>query len=82
MGLAMKAQTGLFLARIIVRWGFKSAFNEIERAAIIEVIRDEPTLRFVLRDIQFELQPQSPDFAQNGRGGLQVLDYRKVNGGQ
>ena len=44
MELAMKAHTDLFFAHIVVKWVFKSAFNEIERAAIDEAIRDEPSL--------------------------------------
>ena len=55
-GLAMKAHIDLILVQIIVKWDFKNAFNEIKRAAVIEVIRDEPSLRFLPNHREVGLQ--------------------------
>ena len=72
---------GAFDDHILVVWDIINAFNELERAALMEHCRASPKYHDLFRYLESELRPRSHIYSLvNGR--LQLVPYRSAQGGQ
>ena len=81
MGLGMQIHMEAFDDHILVVWDIINAFNEFERAALMEHCRANPKYHDLFRYLESELRPRSHIYSLvNGR--LQLVPYRSAQGGQ
>ena len=80
-GNGLQLHMQLYPRHILVVWDIVNAFNEYERAAVIEYCRVTPEFSDLCRMFESEFKPRSHIFAlENGK--LVLLEYRSVQGGQ
>ena len=59
-----------------------NAFNECERATMVNIVRNEPTLRVWAKAFNSHMAPAGPIYRRDPGGGLVRLAYDSVTGGQ
>jgi hypothetical protein len=80
-GIGFKMHMEHFPRHVLVPCDILNAFNEYERAQVIELCRTDPELRHLLGLFDSELRPRSHIYALM-KGKLTLLGYRSCQGGQ